>query len=266
MCLQLRNDHSDNCVIVRGKEAEIAPLVQEVPVDVDAVGLTEVRGDEGSYGREEGRLEVGGVAGVDYFRGGGHIGLGGRSGISGRGQGCGEAGHLVMGAGVVGVGGGGKLRERARDHVEKVGLCSRIGSFEAQALGTLLQGEVNVLLINHPPGCKKFTDMVLSRIRKKINITFIHCPLSCTVTHTNTIPILLIFTLLPHYHHHFRDFFRPSVQSQCICIHCLLRRTLTFHILLVTLIYADHGLEADSQLVGSALRCTQDFVSCDMYC
>lgn len=73
-------------------------MVQEIPVDVDAVGLAEVCGDEGSDGREEGRLEVGGVAGVDYFRGGDVKGLGGRSAVDGRSERCGHW-WLVLGGG-----------------------------------------------------------------------------------------------------------------------------------------------------------------------
>ena len=41
---------------MEGEKTEIAPLVQEVTVDVDAVGLAEVCRDEGTDGGEECRL------------------------------------------------------------------------------------------------------------------------------------------------------------------------------------------------------------------
>jgi hypothetical protein len=33
-------------------KAQVTPLIQEVSIDVDAVGLTQVLGDQGPYGRE----------------------------------------------------------------------------------------------------------------------------------------------------------------------------------------------------------------------
>lgn len=67
MRLEFCNHDTDDGGIVGCEEAEVAPLVEEVAVDIDAVGLGEVGGDERADGGEEGWLERGVVAGVDDF-------------------------------------------------------------------------------------------------------------------------------------------------------------------------------------------------------
>lgn len=51
MRLKFRYDHTDHLILViHRQEAEVAPLVQEIAVDVNAVGLGQILGDQLAHG------------------------------------------------------------------------------------------------------------------------------------------------------------------------------------------------------------------------